>query len=226
MVYFAIIGDIIGSKDLEDRAGVQRKLKNVLKGINQDYKANLASNFSITLGDEFQGLLKTAENLMEIMDIIRFQMYPVELRFGVGIGEMRTDVIYENSMGSDGPAYWAAREAICFVHDKVDYSISKIYVQTWKEDADEKSKTFDSIINTILKLCGLQEQSWTESQSEFVRAVVLKYRYQLDRYSQRKIACEMQISSQLLNSKIKNTGIITYIDSKKQLQIAMQKEWR
>ena len=56
MLYTAIIGDIKGSKKLKDRWEVQNKLRTVLEEINDAYREDIASVFSITLGDEFQRL--------------------------------------------------------------------------------------------------------------------------------------------------------------------------
>ena len=58
MMYYAIIGDIIDSKTIKDRLSIQNKLTNCLNVINQTYHDEIVANFTITLGDEFQGLLK------------------------------------------------------------------------------------------------------------------------------------------------------------------------
>jgi len=39
-------------------------------------------------------------------------MYPVELRFGIGIGKISTEIFHEVAIGADGPAYYAARLTI------------------------------------------------------------------------------------------------------------------
>lgn len=107
-MYFAIIGDIIASKTISNRSEVQNHLKRILDQVNEEYKSNIASRFSITLGDEFQGLLHSAAHLFELLDTIQFQLYPTKIRFGIGVGDMNTEIIQETSMGSDGPAYWSA----------------------------------------------------------------------------------------------------------------------
>ncbi|NLE83252.1 MAG: hypothetical protein GX603_01905, partial [Chloroflexi bacterium] len=56
----AIIGDIIKSKALADRRKTQESLYGVLQQINQRYAEVLASKFTVTLGDEFQGVLTNA----------------------------------------------------------------------------------------------------------------------------------------------------------------------
>ena len=85
-MYCAIIGDIIQSKELADRAGVQAKLQETLTQINRRYEKVLASDCTITLGDEFQALLYTPVPAFELIEEVQRRMHPVRLRFGVGVG--------------------------------------------------------------------------------------------------------------------------------------------
>ena len=109
-MYFAIIGDIVESKKLIDRDGVQKRLNIILKDINIKFDNDIAAKFVITLGDEFQGLLSNPSNLFDIIDTIKFEMYPVRIRFGIGIGSIDTEVNSEMALGADGPAYHYARK--------------------------------------------------------------------------------------------------------------------
>jgi hypothetical protein len=69
--YCAIIGDINKSRTLERRARAQEKFKEAVAAINKEFKNDIASKFLITLGDEFQGLLKTPARSYHI--VRRFQ---------------------------------------------------------------------------------------------------------------------------------------------------------
>lgn len=115
--YFALIGDIIDSKKIENRFETQRKLESVLTKINQRYAKSIASQFTLTLGDEFQAVLKKPGDILKIIHEIYFEMYPVKIRFGIGLGLISTEMNYEQSLGADGPAYHEARKAIDFVHE-------------------------------------------------------------------------------------------------------------
>ncbi len=112
MNYIAIIGDIKNSKTITNRNQVQEKLNNVLKHINETYYTDIEARFIITLGDEFQGLLKNYEHILDITQYIQQKMYPVNLRFGIGVGKIYTKIFYEAAIGADGPAYYAAREMV------------------------------------------------------------------------------------------------------------------
>jgi hypothetical protein len=110
--YIAIIADIKDSKKIINRNEVQKKLKKVLKEINEKYRNDISSKFTITLGDEFQGLLCNGVNTMNIIAEIERRMFPTLIRFGIGIGEITTDINKEMSIGADGSAYYMARSAV------------------------------------------------------------------------------------------------------------------
>lgn len=110
--FIAIIGDIKKSRELEKRQEVQNKLKIVLEEINEKYLEDISAKFLITLGDEFQGLLFDGRNILKIIREIQMSLYPVELRFGIGIGKITTEIDTDRALGADGPGYYNARKAI------------------------------------------------------------------------------------------------------------------
>ena len=69
--YIAIIGDIKNSKNIKERNILQKKLDKILNEVNEIYSDSISSKFIITLGDEFQGLLHSGKNLMEIIYYIK-----------------------------------------------------------------------------------------------------------------------------------------------------------
>ena len=99
--HIAIIGDIKDSRKIANRSEVQSRLKMVLDGINHGYDDDIASKFIITLGDEFQGLLCEGSNTMKIISEIEMKMHPIRLRFGVGIGEITTEIDKEMALGEN-----------------------------------------------------------------------------------------------------------------------------
>lgn len=155
--YIAIIGDIINSKKIEDRGGVQKKLFEILNDINKEYSDDLASKFMITLGDEFQGLLKKGKNTIEILEEIEYRIHPVKIRFGIGIGEIKTEIYYE-PIGADGPAYYNARDSVDMLKHNTSANI-RISSQNEKNDL---------LLNTIFSLLYSLKNKWTERQRKVV----------------------------------------------------------
>ena len=162
MLYTAIIGDIKGSKKLKDRWEVQNKLRTVLEEINDAYREDIASVFSITLGDEFQGLLKSPRYALKIVKYIQTKMYPTKFRIGIGLGDISTDIIPISAFGADGPAYYAAREMIDALHEnenKNKRAEADIQFSIYNEYSFEIEQ-----INTMLALIKEIEDKWKPEQ--------------------------------------------------------------
>ena len=117
-IYFAIIGDVVDSRKINNRDDVQKQYVGVINRINKKYFDDISSKFLITLGDSFQGLLKDSSHILEIIEEIEDSMAPSKLRFGIGIGKINTSIIVEDSSLIDGPAYHNARFAIDEVKTK------------------------------------------------------------------------------------------------------------
>lgn len=162
MIYTALIGDIKDSKNIENRSQIQEKLHRVLRDVNRIYRADISAEFIITLGDEFQGLLNSREHLLDMIQYIQREMYPVRLRFGIGIGEIHTNIFREAAIGADGPAYYAARDMI--------EDLRRQEKKLKKQAADIQIAIYDTEdfeimeINTILALMKLIEDDWSEKQ--------------------------------------------------------------
>lgn len=111
MKIIALIGDIVSSKEIQDRALIQRKLENVLHQLNLDNKS-LLSPYTITLGDEFQAVFGQSGLLFYDMVRILSTLSPVKVRFALGVGTLDTPINPKQSIGMDGPAFHAARAGI------------------------------------------------------------------------------------------------------------------
>ncbi|NLB79867.1 MAG: hypothetical protein GX796_13800 [Clostridiaceae bacterium] len=164
--YIAIIGDIKDSKKIISRDEVQEKLKEALNDINKKYHEHIASKFTITLGDEFQGLLYNGENIMAIITEIEMKMSPLRIRFGIGIGEITTEINHEMAIGADGPGYHKAREAVEYIkQNEKRKQASEVDVRL--EIEGERQETVD-LINTILSLMTTIKHSWSERQRQTI----------------------------------------------------------
>ncbi|WP_338102758.1 SatD family protein [Methanolapillus millepedarum] len=217
-IYFAIIGDIISSKKITDRNKIQKELKDVMAGINRQYADEIASDFVITLGDEFQGLLKSATLLLEILDRIKFELEPIEIRFGIGIGRIETEINRKSSVGADGPAYWCARRAINIIHSNNDYNISKVAV----EIENEKFADVVNLINESLHVCDYMEKHWRKTQKTLIKESVLRFGHDT-KIPQKELAVLLNTSAPALNLRIQSSGYYNYLRTKKSICDVLQK---
>ena len=212
--YYALIGDIIESRQLANRAQQQEALSQVLDNLNDRYQAHLASRFSLTLGDEFQGLVKVGAPIFQIIDQLRLALPDLNLRFGLGLGEILTSINPAVSLGADGPAYWRAREAIQQVHQQHHYETVHVYLVTGEEDQD-------AVLNHSLALSEFVRSSWIQSQMETFRTI-LDLGYYQSRFDQKRVATALGLSSSAFAKRMKSSGIKLYLEVKNDLNQAIK----
>lgn len=166
-MYIVIIGDIRDSKKIQHRFTVQKTLKSILEEINIIYQNDIAANFLITLGDEFQGILSLPNHIMEIIHYIKKHM-PVSIRFGIGFGDISTDINMDAAIGADGPAFYAARNAVNSLHDserKLKGRSSDVKIEFY--NMDDRFLLKESV-NALLSLTKIIEYGWNENQRRTV----------------------------------------------------------
>lgn len=186
--YVGIIGDIVGSRKLENRAEVQAKLNKLLDRVNDTYSSFIASKFLITIGDEFQGLLYPSAPIYEIISLITDSIYPVQFRFGVGYGSITTS-IEEKAIGMDGPAFYSAREAISIAGNRIGHSIAFRSSILRRVEVDAINTTFHSL-SVIRKL-------WKDN---FFKVLTLLR----EGKTQTEIANELKITQPYVSKLMKN----------------------
>ena len=207
MLYIALIGDIIESKKIQDRSQVQQQLLLLMKELNWQYQDYLISPFTVTTGDEFQALFSPNSYMFQIIDQLSVAFSPYEIRFGIGVGEMVTEINKEQSIGSDGPAYWLAREAINHIHDKNDYGINHISVFL----ADEEVTW---TVNAMLAACSFIQSKWTEVQYDVLKQLLTENIYD-ETFSHKEIARLLGITPSAFNKRIKASGLKIYLRNKR-----------
>ena len=164
--FVAIIGDIRGSRSLTQRREIQENLGIILQEINEGFEADIAAKFLITLGDEFQGLLFDGRSLLKIIEKIKMSLYPVTFRFGIGMGQITTDIYPEMALGADGPAFYRARSAIELL--KENESKKKAVLSDLSFRFEEKNSTTERLLNTAFTLLYSLEHTWTDRQREII----------------------------------------------------------
>jgi hypothetical protein len=106
-----VIGDLVGSRDVPDRAAAQRSLGHALDEVNR--LLSPAQPFEPTVGDEFQGACDTLPDAVLAALLVRLALLPVvDSRCGLGAGPVTVHDASRRPLLQDGPGWWAAREAI------------------------------------------------------------------------------------------------------------------
>lgn len=189
----AFIGDLSGSRDLaRDRRGeVQEQLTRLLEELNADLGDALLSRFTVTLGDEFQGLLCRPAVIAEVEWRLRRELPAVRLWTGVGFGQLDTP-LQERAIGMDGPAFHRAREAVERARGEGIHG--GVFIGFGADDP---------VLTGLARLLEHHRRSFTAPQVEAVDRVRSGRR-------QSEVAQELDVSPQAISKRLKAAGWDAY----------------
>ena len=108
---YTLIGDVVGSRRLDDRAGAQERIGATLHEVARVIEP--AQALEATVGDEFQGAFTTVADAALAALLVRLALLPtVDVRCGLGHGEVTVHDGGRRPLLQDGPGWWSAREAL------------------------------------------------------------------------------------------------------------------
>ncbi|WP_286905314.1 SatD family protein [Clostridium sp. UBA1652] len=113
MNFITMVCDLKNSRTLSNRDEIQYILIDTLKKCNLTFKTYIVSPFIITLGDEWQGLLKENTPYLDIINFFKSELPDyIDFYTGLGIGDISINN-YELTVNQlDGPSFHLARKAI------------------------------------------------------------------------------------------------------------------
>jgi hypothetical protein len=190
----ALIGDIVRSRSLDEdtRYEVQQQMSALLDGFNEQYRGSIISRFVVTLGDEFQGLLKAPQVIPDLLWQLENHLPDVKIRLGIGYGTLTTPV-RDEALGMDGTSFHNARMAI--IEAKSAGRLGGVF-NGFGTPANE-------VLNGFARVLHLQRIGWTDTQREVVQWLRLGYR-------QNVISAELDITQQAVSSRVRSSGWEAY----------------
>ena len=210
----AFIGDVSSSRDLgsEERGELQRQLEALLDRVNRELDEAILADFTITVGDEFQGLLVRPGALPELVWRLRDRLPDVRFWTGVGFGTLDTE-LEDRAIGMDGPAFHRAREALEAAHDE---GLHGGVFSGFGED--------DGVLGGLARLLEWQREGFTDAQREAVRRV-------RGGETQTEAAREIGVSRQAVSKRLAAAGWRAYRDGEESLRTLLSRydtseEWR
>jgi hypothetical protein len=143
----AIIADIVGSRELDDRDAAQLELERAFR--QQNEVAPLLEAFHPTVGDEFQAVAADIPAALRATLAARLA-FPdgIDCRFGLGLGDSREVSSSRPDDIRDGSAWWRAREAIETAHRRMD--AGRTTIRSWYVGDADAASDAASIINAYL----------------------------------------------------------------------------
>ena len=115
---------------------------------------------------------------MDIIQYIKKELYPIKIRFGIGIGAITTDIDSMISIGADGPGYYKARDSIeqlKTLEKKNESTYGDVQI---KIDGDNNLQELS--LNSIFKLMYCIEKEWTKRQREVANFVLFEKKTQTE----------------------------------------------
>jgi hypothetical protein len=219
MQYFVILGDIVKSRDIKDRATFQSHLIETLDFLNNRFKRTLVSSLMVNSGDSFQGIFSSSAPILSIADALRFSLVAYcSLRLGLGFGEITTEIERKSSILCDGPAFWNAKEAL-------DDLYEENYYQTLSTRLVSTQSTLELVKELVNQSCLLGDQlvsGWKKRQLELATYQILNHGY--EKVPQIQLAQKLGISPQQVFTTLKAMGLYAYLDSKKSTQTLLLRE--
>ena len=112
----AVLGDVVASRRHPDRERRLTAIGGALGLANR--RVGATQPLTPTIGDEFQGLYGDLVSALDATLVVRLALLgEVDVRFGIGSGELLGYDAARAPFEQDGPAWWAAREAVDMVRD-------------------------------------------------------------------------------------------------------------
>jgi hypothetical protein len=205
---FALLGDIVSSKKVANRVEIQQKLSGILQRINSEYEHLFYKKLFITLGDEFQGVFKSFDSVLEIIHIIEIEMKPIQLRFGIGFGEISFDYgSIDSPFESDGVVWWNARESIQENKRKHETNKQEVYSNI---TINTNNAILDNILNSTLDICYSIKSKWTIKQQKVIDFIIKKYGLN-DTYVMTEVATHFNDFPSSIFEKLKAARYANYV---------------
>jgi hypothetical protein len=106
-----LIGDVVASRKIRERAAFDGILLETLDVLNQR-NAHILSPYTVTIGDEFQAVFSRVDALLSDVVSIMAAVHPKKIRFSFGVDTLIKPINPLRAIGMDGPAFYEARDGI------------------------------------------------------------------------------------------------------------------
>lgn len=207
--YVALIGDIVGSREAEDRADLQERFREAVERVNDFYEmlpnsssgpGKLVSPLVVTTGDEFQGLFGSPKAAVGAAGFVSDWMAPYTLRFGLGYGPLETEVNEDQAIGMDGPCFQRARRAL----ERAEAEDGWLRIRGFGD--------LDHDLGHLADPIGVLRSRWTDRQAEFIRTL-RRLNEPLGWARQKDVAQELDVSESTVSESLGAAAYSTVKDA-------------
>ncbi len=147
--YLVLTADIVESRSHKLGEGID----NALSWLNERFADVIMTHLDLYRGDEIQGVLKKPEKIAALIRLLRFSLYPLTLRMGIGMGGIERGLNEEYSWKMDGSSFHSARQALEALKREKGQATFFVY----------ENEPVESL-NVVHLLIDAIEKGWTEKQ--------------------------------------------------------------
>jgi hypothetical protein len=199
-IQVAVIGDLIASRRAGGRAALHASLTAAVDRVNHTVRA--AVPLRITIGDEYQGVYDDLGSALRATLRLRLALLPaVDARHGVGRGSIT--VLSEEPRVEDGPAWWAAREAIESVEATERRAalrgLRTSYVAAEDDDGPDPAAVNAALVLRDQLLHGVGPESLSVLSG------------MLDGMSQKEIAADLGVTASAVSQRVRRDGLAAVV---------------
>ena len=194
MQKWILMGDVINSRSA-DQTSLQQNFGLLIKTVNDQFNQCFESPLTVTLGDEFQCIVKSAEAAAHVIFALEEKKWDlseaIQLRYSLGFGEISTPINPVIAYGMLGPGLSFTREALLEMKNE-----------------EERFVLAGNIPNQIV--LSLSMNLFLEKQEEWKwkdREIIKGY-FQLGDY--KKVATTMDKDVSLIWRRFKSLGFKSY----------------
>ena len=156
--FAVLMGDLIGSERARSVTAVHRAFNKAIDTANKSYLASIASPLTITLGDEFQGLLRTLVHAWSVASELRLRLLVanVSCRFVIGTAQLETPLNPKEAWNMMGNGLAEARDKL---NDKRTASVYRFSLPG--------ETTVEWLLDAVGDSLTEVERGWTPTQLEY-----------------------------------------------------------
>ncbi|MCU1538589.1 MAG: Sigma-70 region 4 type 2 [Humibacillus sp.] len=201
----ALIGDVVRSRDHDDRQALHDGLSQALALAASIVTA--PDPLVITVGDEFQGVYASLGEALHASFLVRAALHPhADVRFGLGRGSVET---LDPVRGiHDGPAYWAARDAITEVEQRAGRAQTRTARTAYVGGPDDLGTT--DAVQAALDCLDFVVGSMTTTSREILGGLMLGH-------TQHDLARRLGVSASAVSQRVRRDGIGIALESMQRL---------
>lgn len=158
-----IMGDLVSSESSLPMDLLHREFNSAVDGQNRDSSAAMLSPLTITLGDEFQGIVKSLTESLKVARALRLKLLKEEIdcRFVIGLVDLKTPINSEKAWNMMGPGLSKARGKLNEKKANQFYRFSILQDPTIEVTLEALGASLSNI-----------ERDWTKQQCQDISALL------------------------------------------------------